>query len=183
MASKAFQDAGRKARNTYSKSRLSKVPSALNSFVHDMREMLNEPEQSNHNHPQSYHQTDKETPVTAESLHKMTTATGVGKKSPTFKTIPETKIYKGRQRKKKMTNRPNSAPNASLRKRDGFSTQHLSKKKFDHRKDHQQKKPLRPRTPGALVYTIGKDGEYSREEVNVEAPKRNALSDWSQTFS
>ena len=163
MATQAFFEAGIRAKTSYSKSRLSKIPSPLYTFVHDMRERLGEPEHNNksglHNDQMSeVATTTNETPIGngVQAQHE----SNVAMNSITRKTTGKT--YIGRSRKKKLT--PKSLPNKDSMKRNTVVTSNLSKK-FDHRRNQFQK-PLRPRTPGAIVYTVDENGDFSRKELN-----------------
>lgn len=167
MATQAFIEAGKRAKTSYSKSRLSKIPSSLNTFVNDMRERLGEPE---YNSKPGLH--DNQIAKVATTTNEVSIGNGVkpqqhessGAVNSTTLKKPTNKTYTRRSRKKKLT--PRSIPKNDSIKRNTVVTS-KSSKKFDHRIDNQFQKPLRPRTPGAIVYTVDQDGDFSRKELNT----------------
>ncbi len=141
--------------------------------MNDMREKLIEPDYNSTKPLQHYqavtneekrpYSTKMDSNMNAATQDNLTVMHKREKNLTHPKTVPTTKQYIGRTKKKML--RPRSAPHSSQQGSHTVVSSKLSRKyTFDHRKD-QFKQTLRPRTPGS-VYTIDEDGGYTREESN-----------------
>ena len=154
MAAQAFMEAGKKAKSSIAKSKLSKIHGKIKTMTSELREQLILQEGTI---PPLHHAGQNTTNSEQNALETKPDEDRVRQKHSQKPEITK-KIYLGH---KKKSSRPKSAP-AKQTKKGTLLNQNRSPV-FDHRKDSFRKQ-LRPRTPGALVFTINEDGGYTKEE-------------------
>ncbi len=158
MAAKAFIEAGRKARTSIAKSRLSQIPSKVRRLTNDIREQLvfNEIDL-----------TSKQDININKLQSNIIAPSGPQKHGDLDLKGPATRVKEGqiqftKSQKKKL--RPKSAPSSQMNPKRGLLN-HSRSTTFDHRRS-SFKKNIRPRTPGSIVYVINEDGDFNRENNN-----------------
>ena len=160
MAAKAFVEAGKRARNSIARSRLSQIPSKVRLLTAELREHLAVPETqrpgSSNNHSL----------ISLDSLEKKNMTTTGGTSSDELDDVLHSTqtIRKPPIRHKKKKYRPKSAPSSQTRNGGNHLLNLNRSTRFDHRKNSFSR-PIRPRTPGCIAYTINEDGNFTREDI------------------
>lgn len=158
IVAKAFIEAGEKARNSFSKSRLSnKVSAKLKTLTKDARrEQLSV--SSENDNGDSKERVELNASKTSAKENKRGVETKLDNDNLH---LIYTKSTSFRHKENKL--RPKSAPiNQVQKSRSQLLFQNRSTK-IDHRKS-SLKIQLRPRTPGSLVYVVNEDGGFQKEE-------------------
>ncbi len=161
IAAKAFIEAGEKARNSFSKSRLSNtVSTKLKTLTRDARrEQLSVSSQNKND-------------VSIERVELSASETNVKENKREIETkldhdnlnLISTKSTSFRHKEKKL--RPKSAPINQVQKSKSQLLFQNRSTKIDHRKS-SLKTQLRPRTPGSLVFVVNEDGGFQKEVEDI----------------
>lgn len=160
MAARAFVEAGKRAKSSITKSRLSTIPSKVRLLTAELHEHLavtesQRPGSSNTvsslNSLDSLKKENMMTTGRTNSNNNDLDSTQKGRKTPI------------RHKKKKKT-RPKSAPNSQFTNGESDLLNLSRSTRFDHRKNLFSR-PTRPRTPGSIAYTINEDGKFTKEDI------------------